>query len=170
MHILCISGSSASQSSNHNLLKSIGQLFSDHSFSHGLALTDLPLYSVDNDMNPLPSIVKEFKSQVLAADAIIMSTPEYLHNIPAVLKNALEWLKSNGEIQHKRMLAITFTPKEPRGEKAMTSLLHSLSALEANVIGSLALYQDEITFHESGIIINPDTQKLLHEAITILTS
>jgi len=170
LNILSISGSSASQSSNQTLLTQIGQLFSDHSFTNSTALTELPLYSVDTDINPIPSIVKDFRSQILDADAIIISTPEYLHNIPAVLKNALEWLKTNGEIRHKRFLAITFTPKEPRGEKAMTSLLHSLSALEANVIGSLALYQDEITFHESGITINPDTQELLHEAITILTS
>jgi len=148
----------------------MASLFSSHTFVQSISLIDLPLYSVDADINPIPVIVSEFRSQCADSDAIIISTPEYLHNIPAVLKNALEWLKSNGQLYHKRVLAITLTPKEPRGEKAMNSLLHSLQALEAQIIGSLALYQDELTFHESVIIINDENAEILREAITLLTT
>lgn len=170
LKILCISGSSARQSSNSELLVAIGKLFPNHSFTQSIILTDLPLYSVDNEIQPTPSIVNEFKSQIISTEAIIISTPEYLHNIPAVLKNAFEWLKTNGEIQHKRVLAITFTPKKPRGEKAMTSLLYSLQALEATIVGSLALYKNEMTFHESGIHLDDENSEMLTAAIQLLVN
>jgi chromate reductase len=36
--------------------------------------------------------VSELKAKVNAADAILIATPEYNFSIPAVLKNALDWM------------------------------------------------------------------------------
>ena len=49
------------------------------------------------------------------SDAVIISIPEYIHNIPALIKNALEWVTTSGEFLGKKVLPITFTPHEPRG-------------------------------------------------------
>ena len=106
----------------------------------------------------------------MCADAIIISTPAYLLNIPAMLKNALEWLTTSGELEGKRVLPITFTPHPPRGERAMQSLIWSLQALNAHVVTKLALFQSEVKFSDGGEILDVETRDILREAIRLLTS
>ena len=168
MNILTLCGSSALESQNKRLLDSIMGLGTNHNFISGPLLTTLPLYTEDDDHSKVPDSVIHFRKFVREAEAVIISTPEYLHNIPAVLKNCLEWLKSGGELQHKKVLAITFTPALPRGEKAMQSLLGSLQALEANIVCSMPLYGNELPFDEFGQIIGDQNQELLKEAIKLL--
>ena len=106
------------------------------------------------------------------SDAVIITTPEYIHNLPALLKNALEWLTTSGELAQKRVLAMTFTPHSPRGEKAMQSLLWSLQALDANVVVQLPLYQNEIEFEfdKTEAIIENKEAEILMEAINLLVT
>lgn len=167
MNILTLCGSSALESQNKKLLDSIKGLETNHNFISGPLLTILPLYAADDDHSQVPETIVHFRKLVREAEAVIISTPEYLHNIPAVLKNCLEWLKSGGELQHKKVLAITFTPTAPRGEKAMHSLLGSLLALEANIVCSMPLYSNEVPFDTHGQIIGLQNQELLLEAIRL---
>jgi chromate reductase len=56
-----------------------------------IELTDIsnfPLYNPDIEM---PTVVKDFKNQIKAADAILFSTAEYNYSVPGSLKNALDW-------------------------------------------------------------------------------
>jgi len=108
------------------------------------------------------------RQQVSSADAVIFCTPEYIHNIPAVLKNCLEWLTSSGELMHKKVLAMTYTPAPPRGEKAMQSLLWSLGALEARIIASLPLYQTEVQVVNKEIQGDIETIEMITEAFRLL--
>ena len=39
----------------------------------------------------VPIKVKEFKSKIRDADAILFATPEYNYSVPGVLKNAIDW-------------------------------------------------------------------------------
>lgn len=161
MKILSISGSSRSASSNVKLLDSLPKLYPKYQFQHKKDLHQLPLFRADDDHHPLPTSVLKWRNQVAKADAVIICTPEYIHNMPALLKNALEWLTSSGELAQKAVLAITFTPHPPRGKKAMQSLLWSLQALEARIVGQLDLYQNEISFDEQGIQAGADILELL---------
>lgn len=52
---------------------------------------NLPLYDEDLRANGFPPEVELFRQRVAAADAILFSTPEYNHSMPAVLKNAIDW-------------------------------------------------------------------------------
>ncbi|MGB3546695.1 MAG: NAD(P)H-dependent oxidoreductase, partial [Saprospiraceae bacterium] len=76
--------------------------------------------------------------------------PEYAHNIPAALKNALEWLVAGGELSGKPVLAVTYTPHAPRGEDAMQSLCATLSALDMRVVAQLPLYRNEVMVEADG--------------------
>lgn len=149
MYILTISGSSAQESTNTKLLESFNQNFSGLTFKH-YDIKQLPLYLVDLDINPLPSEVKQFRKIVSESAVVIISTPEYTHNIPAILKSALEWLTTSGELAKKKVIAITYTPNTPRGEKAMSSLIQTLKALDAQVLTNLDLYLNEIWVNEDG--------------------
>lgn len=131
-------------------------------------LIDLPLFDPSLDQHPWPSKVLEWRNSVRQADAIIISTPVYLHNIPAVLKNALEWLTTSGELDGKSVLPITYTPYAPRGEKAMQSLLWSLTALNARIVTSLPLYKTELEINSSGKLVGTESLEMLGAAIDLL--
>ncbi len=110
-----------------------------------------------------------WRKTLIASDAVIICTPEYIHNLPALIKNALEWVTSSGELAHKPVLALTFTPHPPRGEKAMQSLLWSLQALNARIVGQLDLYQTEIRFEGKAVVMEEDMLELVKEAVQLLT-
>ncbi len=167
--ILAISGSASENGSNFRLLQAIASAFSDE-FELGLydKLPRLPLFTPQQLKEGIPESVVELKQKVADADAIIISTPEYLHNIPAVLKNALEWMTESGELADKPVLPITFTPHEPRGEYAMISLLQSLKASKAKVVVELPLYRNEFLIENGKFIFSAEQKFLLREALNLL--
>lgn len=143
--ILTINGSSRPNENNGQLLRAMSMRYSQYDFTMIDDLSTLPMYLADQEKERTNEEVINYRTQVQSADAVIMATPEYIHNIPALLKNALEWLTESGELFDKPVLPITYTPNSPRGKKAMSSLLDSLMALNAKVGGSLELYQNELT-------------------------
>ena len=151
MNILTISGSAQKESRNEQFLKAIPTVIAGHQFTHFNSITDFPLFNPQLDNTP-PEIILSFKQQLVNADMVIISTPEYVYNIPAVLKNALEWITSSGELYNKKVIAITYTPNTPRGEKAMQSLLWSLQALSAKIIAELPLYQSDLKVSKDGTL------------------
>ena len=170
MKILTISGSSRIQSSNLKLLRSIELLFPQHNIKCYERIKKLPLFLAEADHAPWPPEVINWRTSVKESDTVIISTPEYIHNIPASIKNALEWLTSSGEMAEKRVLPISFTPHPPRGEKAIQSLTWSLKALKANIVAHLPLYQSEINFDNEGRIKSVEIVKILTEAMVLLES
>lgn len=89
--LLGISGSLRKGSRNTALLYEAARLFAPDEFT--LGDIRLPLYDGDlEDADGIPEAVQTLHAQIVAADAVIISTPEYNSNISGVLKNALDWL------------------------------------------------------------------------------
>jgi chromate reductase len=92
MRILAISGSLRQGSHNSALLRAAADLLPpgvELSIHDGLR--DIPPF--DEDVLPVkPAPVQRLWDEVAAADAVLISTPEYNHSIPGQLKNALDWL------------------------------------------------------------------------------
>lgn len=168
MKILTVSGSASRSSANTGMLIALANLSEEHTFMQAELLTSLPVYSPELDVAPWPPVVLTWRLQVRAADAVIISTPAYLHNMPAVLKNALEWLTTSGELDGKRTLALTYTPHPPRGVEAMTSLLWSLKALNANIVAQCRLYQNELQLNSLTQLEGEESVTLLKECIQLL--
>lgn len=166
MKVLMVSGSSRKESSNSQLLLSLGGLDKNKSFELSDVVSNLPLFQADLDTNPLPASVLRWRANVKSADTVIFCIPEYIYNMPALIKNALEWLTSSGELVSKKVLAITYTPNTPRGEKAMQSLLWSLQALDANIVASLELYKTDIRLEDDALV--GDSVEVLVEALKLL--
>lgn len=55
-------------------------------------LGDLPFYNEDLDNDAAPEAVVALRQVAGEADAVLAVTPEYNGTIPAVLKNAIDWL------------------------------------------------------------------------------
>ncbi|OUS07640.1 NADPH-dependent FMN reductase [Rhodobacterales bacterium 52_120_T64] len=89
--LLGISGSLRKESRNTALLHEAARLFAPDAFT--MADIRFPLYDGDvEDSDGIPQIVDVLREQIIKADAVIISTPEYNGNISGVLKNALDWL------------------------------------------------------------------------------
>lgn len=167
--ILCISGSASSLSSNSELLKLIQTEFnSEFAITVYDKLSSLPLFTPEGLKSGYPNEVQELKILVEDADAIIISTPEYLHNIPAVLKNALEWITESGELANKPVLPITFTPSPPRGKYAMKSLVHSLLASKSKIVVELPLYRSECVLNNGKFSLSQEQKEMIQAAIGLL--
>jgi len=65
------------------------------------ALGDLPHFNPDDDADPLDPAVVRLRSAIHAADALLMSTPEYAGALPGSFKNLLDWTVGGVEISDK---------------------------------------------------------------------
>jgi len=167
--ILLVNGSAAKESSNGRLLKAISQEYASYEFESALALSELPLFSPDHDIaEHHTASTLRWRKAVREASGVIICTPVYLFNIPAQLKNALEWLTTSGELYEKPVCPMTYTPHEPRGEKAMASLLQSLDALNARVIASCDLYQSTLKVTEDGMLEGQEGKDMIGEILHLL--
>ena len=166
--IVAINGSTRPEAHNARLLQAIARRYDTYSVELHLDLSGIPLYLADQESTLIQDEIVELRSSINSADAVIISTPEYIHNIPAVLKNVLEWLTESGEIYNKKTLPIVYSPHEPRGTHAMKSLLQSLTALNATIISSMQLYQNELIINEELEMSGSFSIELLDEAMASL--
>lgn len=168
MKILGISASASKSSSNFYLLKAIQNLCAEKDKMRVFeGLQDFALFSPGRLAKGIPKNIQDLKNQILIADLIIISTPEYTHNIPAVLKNMLEWCTASGEFAEKAVQPITFTPNEPRGEYAMTSLLQSLQTMKAKIETQLPLYKTDVNILDHQIELPKDIHEIITTAIVL---
>jgi chromate reductase, NAD(P)H dehydrogenase (quinone) len=91
--VLAVAGSLRRDSINLALLEAAAQLAPASlavTVFDGLAA--VPLFNEDVEAAGLPPGVQRFRDEVAAADGLLISTPEYNHSMPGVLKNAVDWL------------------------------------------------------------------------------
>jgi chromate reductase len=90
--LLGVSGSLRKQSYNSGVLRAIAAVLPDGMTFETAEIADLPFYNADVEQSGLPDVVKNFRTKIAAANALIFAVPEYNFSLPGVLKNALEWL------------------------------------------------------------------------------
>jgi NAD(P)H-dependent FMN reductase len=54
-------------------------------------LASIPAFNEDDEGDRAPASVLAFRARIGAADAILISTPEYNGSVPGALKNAIDW-------------------------------------------------------------------------------
>jgi NAD(P)H-dependent FMN reductase len=94
-------------------------------------LGNLPHFNPEIDTEFPPPPVSDFRSQLNNSAGVIISTPEYAHGIPGVLKNALDWLVASGELYEK---PVALFSASPRGRFAHASLIETLIVMMARLI------------------------------------
>jgi chromate reductase, NAD(P)H dehydrogenase (quinone) len=90
--ILGISGSLRQKSFNSALIRAARELAHEDVEFTIYDLSDIPLYNGDVEAAGVPEPVLDFAGAVRSADALLIATPEYNHSVPAVLKNAIDWI------------------------------------------------------------------------------
>ena len=132
MNILAVSGSLRAASANTSILRAIAAVLPEGiSYSIWDGPGTLPHFSPDMDFDQSPDAVLSFRMLLQASDAVIICTPEYAFGMPGVLKNALDWVVSSGELNQKPVATISASPLPTGGSKAHAWLNQTLTALGA---------------------------------------
>ncbi|WP_137873970.1 NADPH-dependent FMN reductase [Rhodococcus sp. Q] len=76
-------------------------------------LGDVPFYNEDTDNGDVAPAVAALRAAAGEADALLLVTPEYNGTIPAVLKNAIDWISrpyGAGAIKSKPVAVVSASP------------------------------------------------------------
>ena len=90
--VLGISGSLRRGSYNSALLRAAARLMPEDATLEVASLRGIPLYDGDVEAQGIPAAVSQLKEAIVAADGVLLATPEYNNSIPGVFKNAIDWL------------------------------------------------------------------------------
>jgi chromate reductase, NAD(P)H dehydrogenase (quinone) len=166
--ILAISGSLRSSSSNTALLQAVAALAPEevHVVVY-LGLSGLPHFNPDLDTENPPPAVRDLRSQLLASDGVLISSPEYAHGVPGVMKNALDWLVRSGELYEKPVALINASP---RANHAQASLVETLTTMTARLVpeACVTVPLQGKNLDASGICSDLEISRTLRLAITVL--
>lgn len=123
MKLLLLSGSFHSESKSLAILNTIKDYFPEH--EHILPkLNDLPFYCEDLNKDK-PEAILKLLDEVAESDGIVVCTPEYNHSVPAVLKNAIDWVSRpafNSVLKEKPISLITQANSPVGGARAQAHL------------------------------------------------
>jgi chromate reductase, NAD(P)H dehydrogenase (quinone) len=169
IRILAISGSLRQVSSNTALLQAAIAL-SPPNVEMKLygGLGDLPHFNPDLEPTEPPS-VSDLRSQIKWADGLVISSPEYAHGVPGVLKNALDWLVSGEEFVGK---AIALFNASPRATHAQASLTEILTTMAGRIIPEASITVPLLgkKLDAAGIMADPEISSELQAAIVAFAS
>jgi len=111
-------------------------------------LAELPFYNeeidpaVDGDVQLAPAPVAALRAAAADADAALVVTPEYNGSIPAVIKNAIDWLSrpfGNGALKDKPLAVIGGSMGRYGGAWAHDETRKSFGIAGARVVETIKL-------------------------------
>lgn len=141
--VLAFSGSLRAKSLNTAMLRMAVQCA-----PHGLSvrvhtgLGNLPLFNPDIG-DPEPPSVAYLRSDIAAADGILIASPEYAHGVSGVLKNALDWMVTSGVFVDKPIALWNAAPRASHGLAAARETLSVMSARLVSVADLALLIQPD---------------------------
>jgi len=167
MRILALSGSLRAASENTRLLRAVARLASP-----GIEVTvysglgELPLFNPDIEF-PNPTAVAALRKAINAADALIISSPEYAHGVTAVIKNALDWMVGNEAFVNKPVALLNAAP---RASHAYLALRETVTMMSAHVINAacITLSQPITGMTEDEIVQHPQLSAELQTLLNAL--
>jgi chromate reductase, NAD(P)H dehydrogenase (quinone) len=138
--LLTVSGSLRAGSSNAVLLSAVERLApADVVVSAYTGVAILPAFNpdVEESESPLPEPVMQWRAAIADADAVLISSPEYVHGIPGALKNALDWIVGGSEIVGKPVGVLSASAASRFAHPQLIEVLKTMSAAivpEATVV------------------------------------
>jgi len=90
--VIGISGSLRKGSFNSALLRAAAEMAPANCQIEIASIREIPLFDGDVEAQGLPAPVAALKERIVAADGLLLVSPEYNFSLPGVLKNAIDWL------------------------------------------------------------------------------
>ncbi|MGK3123939.1 NADPH-dependent FMN reductase [Candidatus Pantoea formicae] len=131
--ILGVSGSLRKASVNTTFLRAMQCLCPEgYSLDIYPGLHEIPLFNPDVDETVAPSqSVLFWRTSLLRADMVLLASPEYAHGVTGVMKNALDWIVSSGELTDK---PLAFPNLSVRTDLAWQQLAETLKVMGGQLI------------------------------------
>ena len=165
-HILAISGSLRSASLNTALLRVAARLApSGMRIELFGELGMLPLFNPDIETTDPPAVVN-FRARLLAADGVLIASPEYAHGVTGAMKNALDWMVGCEAFVNKPVALLNASP---RAVHAQASLTETLTTMSARIVdeASIVLPILGAGLDEAGMVSHPEISAALREALQV---
>lgn len=162
--LLGISGSLRQASRNTALVHEAARAFGPCRFE--LGDLRLPLYDGDlEEAEGVPASVRKLADQMRAADAVVISTPEYNKNLPGVLKNALDWVSRTrpAPLSGRPVAVVSAAAGRAGGERAQFSLRHCLTPFGPRVLQGpeFMAANAAAAFDDEGRMVDPKSFEFL---------
>ena len=171
-NLLGISGSLRAHSINTEVLRAAGLIAppSVHIALFG-GLVELPHFNPDLDGEGAvaPAAVQALRSQVAAADGLLICSPEYAHGVPGALKNALDWLVSGPEILYKPIGLLNASPRSTHAQASLAETLRTMSTVLVSG-ASIDVPLSGRRLSAAGIAADAALAQLLRAAVEALVS
>ena len=127
--ILAISGSLRAASLNSALLRAMARLAPDDIVIRLFdGMGNLPLFNPDIEASD-PALVAVFREQIMAADALLIASPEYAHGISGVMKNALDWMVSCEVFVNKPVAILNASSRASFADASLREIVTMMSAI-----------------------------------------
>lgn len=170
--ILAISGSLRSGSHNSELLRVAGRLLPP-----GIelrvhdGLRDIPPFDEDA-VESRPGGAQRLWDELSAADAVLISTPEYNHSMPGQLKNALDWMSrplAETPLLGKPAAVVGASTGMFGAVWAQAETRKVLGAIGARVLDlELPIPNAQEQFHPEGGLVDEEIERALISALSDL--
>ena len=137
VRVVGISGSLRRASFSTSLLKVLAEKAAPAIDLQVLTLENIPLYNEDLDQKPEVPSVAAFRKLIAESDGVLITTPEYNHGVPGVLKNALDWASRpvfESCFKGKPVSIISSSKAFTGGVRAQYQLREALISMHAHLV------------------------------------
>jgi chromate reductase len=136
-----ITNSLRQTSLNRMTMALVDELLPAHCCMEMIDLRPLPFYDTDLEKQGYPRALQAIAATLAHADGVIITAPEYNHSIPAVLKNAIDWLSRVPQkpLNGMPVMILSATPGMLGGARMQYDLRRVLEA-----VGALPLVRPEV--------------------------
>lgn len=169
LKVLGICGSLRKASLNMAALRACSELLPADMTLEIASIADLPMFNQDVLDQGMPAPVQRFRDQVVAADGLLIASPEYNFSIPAPLKNAIDWgSRAPNQVFNEKPVAIfTVAPGPVGGTRAQYDLRRVLSQLWGHVLPRPEVFVTHAAgkFDAQGRLTDETTRKFLGELL-----
>lgn len=154
MNILAIAGSLRAVSINAALLRALARV-APHDMHIELyrGLGDLPLFNPDIEASDPPPVA-DLRRRIIAADAVVIASPEYAHGVPGAMKNALDWMVGNEAFVNKPVALLNASPRSLHAPAALREIVSVMSARVIDA-ASIDVPLRGARLDEDGIVAHP---------------
>ncbi|MBX3095965.1 MAG: NAD(P)H-dependent oxidoreductase [Fimbriimonadaceae bacterium] len=176
-HILGLSGSARAESYNRTLLTyALDKLNAEGATTETFSFRDhpQPLYDADlESQEGLPDSVLQMRAAIMAADGVVIASPEYNSSITPLLKNAIDWgsrmdpeSKQGNVWKGKPILLLGASPGALGGVRALRVVREVFVELQAHVMPQqVAVSMAHEMFNGEGELANERTRGFLVSAL-----
>lgn len=173
MKLVALVGSNAERSYNRMLLEFIAKEYTDLFHLELLEIDNLPLFNQSEDQTETEA-VQFLNRKILAADGVIIATPEHNRTIPPALKSAIEWLSYKiHPFENKPVLVVGASYYDQGTSRAQ---LHLRQILESPGVGAYTFPGNEFllgkvkeAFNNRGEIKDQETVAFLRNLLMKFT-